>query len=67
VLSNDSGEELWSGSKLKAETESGHSFVVLALTPDRLGRGDYQVKLSGLTAAGDAEAVGSYSFRVSRP
>jgi hypothetical protein len=67
VLLNDSGEELWSGSKLKAETESGHSFVVLALTPDRLTRGDYQVKLSGLPSAGDAEAVGSYAFRVSHP
>ena len=67
ILLNDAGEELWSGSKLKAETESGRVLVDLALTPDRLPRGDYQVKLSGLTAAGDAEAVGSYSFRVSRP
>jgi hypothetical protein len=67
VLVNDAGEELWSGSKLKAETESGHVFVVVALTPDRLPRGDYQVKLSGLTSAGDAEAVGSYLFRVSQP
>ena len=67
ILLNDAGEELWSGSKLKAETESGRILVDLALTPDRLPRGDYQVKLSGLTAAGDAEAVGSYSFRVSRP
>jgi len=67
VLVNDAGEELWSGSKLSAETESGHVFVVVAVTPDRLPRGDYQVKLSGLTSAGDAEAVGSYPFRVSQP
>ena len=66
VLVNDAGEELWSGSKLKAETESGHVFVVVALTPDRLPRGDYQVKLSGLTTAGDSETAGSYPFRVSR-
>jgi hypothetical protein len=67
VLLDDAGEELWAASKLRAETESGHSFVLLALTPDRLARGDYQVKLSGLTAAGDAEAIGSYPFRVSHP
>jgi hypothetical protein len=67
VLVNDAGEELWSGSKLRAETESGHVFVVATVTPDRLPRGDYQVKLSGLTSTGDAEAVGSYPFRVSQP
>jgi hypothetical protein len=67
VLSNDAGEELWAASKLKAEVESGKAFVVLTLAPDRLPRGDFQVKLTGLTSAGDAEAIGSYSFRVSQP
>jgi anti-sigma factor RsiW len=67
VLLNDTGEEVWTASKLKAETESGQLAVVLALTPDRLPRGDYQVKLSGLTAGRDAEAVGSYPFRVGQP
>ena len=67
VLLNDRGEEVWTASKLKAETESGQLAVVLALTPDRLPRGDYQVKLSGLTAGRDAEAVGSYPFRVGQP
>jgi hypothetical protein len=67
VLLNDTGEEVWSASKLKAEAESGQLAVVLALTPDRLPQGDYQVKLSGLAAGRDAEAVGSYPFRVGQP
>jgi hypothetical protein len=67
VLLNDAGEELWAASKLKAEPEPGKAFVVLTVTPDRLPRGDYQVKLSGLTTAGDSEAAGSYPFQVSHP
>jgi len=67
VLVDGAGEEVWTASKLKAETESGQLAVVLALTPDRLPRGDYQVKLSGLAAGRDAEVVGSYPFRVGQP
>jgi hypothetical protein len=68
VLSNDSGRELWSGSKLKAETESGHSSCrPRAHLPIGWTRGDYQVKLSGLTRLAMPKPSDRIRSVVSRP
>jgi hypothetical protein len=65
VLDED-GKEVWSASKLAAKEQGGTVAVVLPVASTLLPPGDYQVKLSGMAASGDPEALGSYPFRVTR-
>ncbi|HEX6732030.1 MAG TPA: hypothetical protein VF074_18580 [Pyrinomonadaceae bacterium] len=50
---------------LKAITRNGQHSVVLTTKP--LGRGDYQVKLSGASTSGQLQPLNTYSFRVVAP
>jgi hypothetical protein len=50
---------------LRPTTRNGQHSVVLTTKP--LGRGDYQVKLSGVSNSGQLQPLNSYSFRVIAP
>lgn len=65
VLKTVGGQkELLSRKMLRARTGKGRITVTLTLPAKLLGRGDYQVELSGATSAGDYETVETYYFRV---
>ena len=64
LLQTTEGEEKLEANDLKP-TKAGTSVVIsLQLAADRLTRGDYYVRLSGLSPRGEYEDVGRYSFRV---
>jgi hypothetical protein len=65
ALLDANGDEIWTASKLKAEGKP--EAIVLLLPTGLLPRGDYQVKLSGISKGSEPEAVGTYAFRVSAP
>ena len=67
ALLDANGDEIWAASKLRAEGKPGQPAVVFLLPSGFLVRGDYQLKLSGLSDGGEPEAVGTYAFRVSVP
>jgi anti-sigma factor RsiW len=67
ALLDGNGDEVWAASKLRGEGQAGQPAVVLVLPSELLPRGDYQVKLSGVTGRGDLEAVATYPLRVSTP
>jgi hypothetical protein len=64
LLQTTEGLEKLKTNDLKAITIGTSVVVPLQLTPGLLTRGDYYVKLSGLTPRGEYEDVGRYSFRV---
>lgn len=49
---------------LKAEASEGGEVVTLDAPAEYLRPGDFQLRLSGVNARGDAEAVGRYFFKV---
>ncbi len=63
-LSDAEGESLWTLSRLKSTRSEGRTFVPLRLPSELLPRGDYSLKLEGMTAGGDREPIGRYDFRV---
>lgn len=65
-LRDPDGNELWAVSKLRAEVAGGRAVIVLLVPAAMLDRGDYQLKLGGVTPDGDREALASYPFRVAR-
>ena len=65
ALLDANGDEIWTASKLRAEGPRGLPAAVLWLPSGLLSRGDYQLKLSGVSAGGEREAVATYPFRVS--
>jgi hypothetical protein len=67
ALLDANGDEIWAASKLRAEGQPGHPAVAFLLPSELLPRGDYQLKLRGLSDGGEPEAVGTYAFRVSVP
>lgn len=67
TLLDDEGTELWTASRLQAETAEGRAVVVLVVPAAMLPRGDYQVKLGGITPSGEPEALSSSPFRVNVP
>lgn len=67
ALVDADGEELWSASRLKSETEGEESAVFIVLPAALLPRGDYQVKLRGGAERERLETVGAYPFRVGFP
>jgi hypothetical protein len=67
ALVDANGDEIWAASKLRGEVEAGQPAVVLVVPSELLPRGDYQVKLSGVTGREDPETVGTYPLRVSTP
>lgn len=66
VLRAAGGEEVWSQGGLKARPIRNGRALVLRVPARLLDRGDYLLKLQGLTAAGNLEDVDDYSFRVEK-
>jgi hypothetical protein len=64
VLQKDNGEEISSQTTPRIKRENGVEEVVLMVPSELLPRGDYVLKLSGMTASGSFEAVSTYQFRV---
>jgi hypothetical protein len=58
------GRSVTTRKNLKAQSANGHQIVPLDVEPALLSPGDYRVKLSGLSASGSLESLGSYPFRV---
>jgi hypothetical protein len=67
ALLDAEGDEIWTASKLDAESEGGRVAIVLLVPPSLLPRGDYQVKLSGVNEGEEPEPVATYTFRVEAP
>jgi hypothetical protein len=67
ALLDANGDEIWAASRIRAEGAPGSPVAVVWLPSVLLSRGDYQIKLSGVSAGGEREALGTYPFRVSVP
>ena len=54
------------GDKIRTQTESSiqGQFSGLSISTELLTRGDYELRLSGITAAGEIEEIDDYYFRV---
>jgi hypothetical protein len=63
ALHDAEGGELWTQSQMTAETSGERTVVVLTLPSQLLPRGDYHLRLSGLSTGGDFELVARYYFR----
>jgi hypothetical protein len=62
-LQNAGGEEIWSQSAKARDARGGEA--VRVIVPARLlGRGDYSVKLSGVSTGGASEDLAKFYFRV---
>ena len=57
------GDEIWSQSKLRAESTEEQVVVAVLVPAAVLVHGDYQMKVSGVTESGELEALASYTFR----
>jgi hypothetical protein len=64
VVLDVDGRSVTASKNLKAQTANGHLIVPLDVEPALLTPGDYRVKLSGLSASGRLESLGSYPFKV---
>jgi hypothetical protein len=65
TLQTDDGRSVLTQNALKAETMAGAHYVRFDVPAERLARGDYRVRLSGVARDTNApEDVASYSFRV---
>ena len=67
VLYDEGGDVIWSQSKLKAESISGRSAVVVLVPSAVLSPGEYELKLRATTARRDLEVAATYSFKVNLP
>jgi hypothetical protein len=67
VLQTTDGVEKFRITDLKATTTGTSAVVSLRLAAGLLARGDYEVKLSGLSLRGDFEDVNRYFFRITGP
>jgi hypothetical protein len=63
ILERIGGDKNWTVISQQAESLVRGQFSGLFVPADLLKRGDYVLKLSGITAAGDIESIGSYYFR----
>jgi hypothetical protein len=60
----DEGREVITQTGLKAQATGSKRFISFTVPATDLPRGDYQVKLSGQTPAGEFEEIAGYTFRV---
>ncbi len=65
-LHDADGEELWSQSKLAAQSIGDRVAVPVLLPTALLPRGDYSIRLSGATVSGSLELTGRYHLRAVR-
>jgi hypothetical protein len=66
VLYDAEAEELWSQSKLTAESRGGRRSITVVVPSQVLPRGDYQLQLSGAAERGAQEVIATYGLRVIR-
>lgn len=64
VLQDADGRTLTTNKNLRTQSANGRPAVFVDVTRNLMPSGDYRVKLSGLSVKGEAESLGSYSFRV---
>jgi hypothetical protein len=64
VILDIDGRIVTSGNNIKAESISGRHMVLVDVPAALLTPGDYRVRLSGLSANGSVENLGSYPFKV---
>jgi len=64
ILQKDEDTETFTIKDLTAEEAGGSKIVILRVPARLLTRGDYSLRLSGLTPAGKSEETGKYLFRV---
>jgi hypothetical protein len=64
ALHDADGEEVWTQAKLAAAILDDKVAVTVTLPAEILPRGDYYIRLSGVSASSDLELVGRYYFRV---
>jgi hypothetical protein len=57
------GDEIWSQSKLTAESTEDQVAIAVLVPAALLAHGDYQMKVSGVTKSRDLESLASYTFR----
>jgi len=57
------GDEIWSQSKLRAESTEEQIVVAVLVPAAVLIHGDYQMKVSGVTESKELESLASYTFR----
>jgi hypothetical protein len=64
ALQTGSGQEVATRSGLRSKGAAHGKLIIWEIPADLLTGGDYYLKLSGLNAAGQLEAVATYGFRV---
>jgi hypothetical protein len=64
VVLDIDGRTVTTRKNLKAQSANGRRIVTVDVEPALLTPGDYRVKLSGLSASGSLESLGSYPFKV---
>ena len=64
VLQKAEGDDIWNQSSPKVKMKGNNEMVVLTLPAKLLSRGDYILKLSGMTTSGNLEDASKYYFRV---
>jgi hypothetical protein len=64
ILQNIDSTVILSRDGLKAQSINGQPTIVVDAASRSLSPGDYQVKISGVTASGDPESLDGYFFRV---
>lgn len=64
ALVGDGGREIFTREQLRPDPAATTKTIVVNLPAPLLKRGDYQLKLGGLTTGGEYENAGRYSFRV---
>lgn len=60
-------QTVWRSGNLQARDERGNKAVVVTLRPSLITGQRYVVELSGISAGGRPEIVGSYQFQVTKP
>lgn len=67
VLQNADGRDIWTQDRLVTRRTPTGRAVDLSVSANLVTPGDYLLMLKGLTARGDLEEAGDYSFRVVKP
>jgi hypothetical protein len=63
-ISSPEGRVVYTKSGLRPHDKSAKSTVTVQIAAGLLSRGDYLVKVEGLTSTGGSESVADYSFHV---
>jgi hypothetical protein len=64
VVMNADGEEIWTRAALSARRDGARTIIGLGIPASILAVDDYELRLTGLDNAGEAERSDSYYFRV---